>query len=43
MGRNAGRCKLAYIWISPDPVKARPTLGVVVVDDDLKSKFSFAP
>ena len=35
MGRNTGRGKVAYSWISPDPVKARPTLGggggVVVV------------
>ena len=31
MGRNTGRGKVAYSWISPDPVKAGPTLGVVVV------------
>ena len=31
MGRNTGRGKVAYSWISPDPAKARPTLGVVVV------------
>ena len=28
MGRNTGRGKVAYSWISPDPVKAGPTLGV---------------
>ena len=27
--RNAGRGKVAYIWISPDPAKAGPTLGDV--------------
>ena len=31
MGRNTGRGKVDYSWISPDPAKARPTLGVVVV------------
>ena len=31
MGRNTGRGKVAYSWISADPVKAGPTLGVVVV------------
>jgi len=31
MGRNTGRGKIAYSWISPDPAKAGPTLGVVVV------------
>jgi len=31
MGRIAGRGKVCYIWISPDPAKAEPTLGVVVV------------
>ena len=31
MGRNTGRGKVAYSWISPGPVKAGPTLGVVVV------------
>jgi len=31
MGRNTGRGKVAYSWISPDPAKAGPTLGVVVV------------
>ena len=30
MGRNAGIGKVAYSWISPDPAKAGPTLGVVV-------------
>jgi len=30
MGRNTGRGKVAYSWISPDPAKAGPTLGVVV-------------
>ena len=30
-GRNASRGKVAYNWISPDPVKVGPTLGVVVV------------
>lgn len=28
--RNVGRDKAAYIWISPDPAKAGPTLGVIV-------------
>ena len=40
MGRNTGRGKVAYSWISPDPAKAGPTLGgvvVVVVDDSRKS------
>ena len=31
MGRNTGRGKVAYSWISQDPAKAGPTLGVVVV------------
>ena len=31
MGSNTGRGKVAYSWISPDPAKAGPTLGVVVV------------
>ena len=31
MGRNTGRGKVAYSWISPDPAEAGPTLGVVVV------------
>ena len=31
MGRNAGRDKVVYSWISPDPAKAGPTLGVVAV------------
>ena len=31
MGRNTSRGKVAYSWISPDPAKAGPTLGVVVV------------
>ena len=31
MGRNAGRGKVAYNWISPDPAKAGPTLGVVII------------
>ena len=31
MGRNTGRGKVAYSWISPDPAKAGPTLGGVVV------------
>ena len=31
MGRNTGRGKVAYSWISPDPAKAEPTLRVVVV------------
>jgi len=32
-GRNAGKGKAAYIWISLDPAKVGPTLGggVVVV------------
>ena len=33
MGRNTGRGKVAYSWISPDPAKAGHTLGVVVVVD----------
>ena len=32
MGRNTGRGKVAYSRISPDPAKAGPTLGVVVVE-----------
>ena len=31
MGRNTGRGKVAYNWIFPDPAKAGPTLGIVVV------------
>ena len=31
MGRDTGRGKVAYSWISPDPTKTGPTLGVVVV------------
>jgi len=31
MGRNTGRGKVAYSWISPDPAKTGPTLRVVVV------------
>ena len=31
MGRNTGRGKVAYSWISPDPAKAGFTLRVVVV------------
>jgi len=31
MDRNTGRDKVAYSWISRDPAKAGPTLGVVVV------------
>ena len=31
MGRNTGRGKVAYSWISLDPAKAGPILGVVVV------------
>ena len=30
-GRDVGGGKAAYIWISPGPAKAGPTLGVVVV------------
>ena len=30
-GRNAGRGKVAYNWISSDLAKEGPTLGVVVV------------
>ena len=30
-GKNAGRGKVAYIWISLDPAKAGPTLGGGVV------------
>ena len=30
-GRITDRGKVAYSWISPDPVKAGPILGVVVV------------
>lgn len=30
--RDAGRDKVAYMWISPDPAKTGPTLrGVIVV------------
>jgi len=31
MGRNTGRGKVAYSWISPDPAEAGPTLGGIVV------------
>ena len=31
MGKNADRGKVAYNWISPDPAKAGPTLGGIVV------------
>ena len=31
MGRNTGKDKVAYSWISSDPAKAGLTLGVVVV------------
>ena len=31
MGMNTGRGKVVYNWISPDPAKAGPTLGGVVV------------
>ena len=32
MGRNTGRGKVAYSWISPGPAKAGPTLrGILVV------------
>ena len=31
VGRDTGRGKVAYSWISPNPVKAGPTLGVVAV------------
>jgi len=31
MGRNTAMGKVAYSWISPDPAKVEPTLGVVVV------------
>ena len=31
MGRNTGKGKVAYSWISPDPAKAGPTLAIVVV------------
>ena len=27
MVRSTGRGKVAYSWISPDPVKAGPTMG----------------
>ena len=30
-GRNTGRGKVAYSWISPDPAAAGPTLGGIVV------------
>jgi len=37
-GRNAGKGKVAYNWISPDRAKAEPTLGggggSVIVDED---------
>jgi len=31
LGRNTGRGKVVYSWISPDPAKVGPALGVVVV------------
>ena len=31
MGRNTGRSKVVYSWISPNPAKAGPTLGGVVI------------
>ena len=31
IGRNAGRGKVAYGWISPDPAKVGPTLGGGIV------------
>jgi len=31
MGKNAGRGKVVYSWISSDPAKAEPTLGGVVM------------
>ena len=46
MGRNIGRGKVAYSWISPDLAKAGPTLGVVVVvvvdDDEPSAAWSIA-
>ena len=46
MGSNTGRDKVAYSWISPNPAKAGPTLGVAVVvvwilNSPLKKIFSF--
>ena len=43
MGRNTGRGKVAYSWISPDPAKAGPTLGVVVVIVVVVQTASFDP
>jgi len=42
MGRNTGRGKVAYSWISPDPAKAGPILkgGVVVVIDEFYEKWN---
>jgi len=40
MGRNTGRGKVAYNWISPDPAKAGPTLGVVVVVVDSRIQYT---
>ena len=34
-GKTAGRGKVAYSWISPDPAEAGPTLGGVVVASQL--------
>ena len=31
MGRDTGRGKVSYSWISPDPTKAGPTLGLLVI------------
>jgi len=31
MARNTDRGKVAYSWISPDPAKAGPMLGGVVI------------
>jgi len=31
MDRDACKCKVAYIWIFPNPVKTRPILRSVVV------------
>jgi len=48
-GRNVGRGKVAYNWISPDPAKAGPILGgggVVVVllqQTGLKAQSAIAP
>jgi len=40
---DVGRGRLVYIWITPDPVKARPTLGGVIIDTNAcrKNKYYY--